>query len=92
MTLEMIALAMELAVAVGFGAFGSFLRMLIQYKRDKQWPTDGLSTQVELLLGASGGFLGWLFVVPLGLRALAIVAVVAGYSAADSIENWLNPG
>lgn len=90
MTPEMTVMLIELAIAIGFGAFGSFIRMLIQYKRDDVWPNNGLSLSVEIVLGATGGFLGWLFVPPADLRALAIVAVIAGYSAADSIENWLS--
>ena len=78
-------------VACSMGLLGSTIRIFIQYKRDGHLPTDGLNLYAESFLGVCGGFLSWLIMAPEDLRACAILAVTAGYSAADAIENWLAP-
>ncbi len=83
--------AVEVLIAVSLGLLGAVIRIFIQYKRDGQLPQDGLSIYTECFLGMCAGGLGWLFVMPEDLRATAIVALTAGYSASDAIENWLAP-
>lgn len=82
----------ELLIAVTLGLLGSVTRIFIQYKRDGELPITGLGLYTEAFLGCIGGFLSWLFVAPSDLRSVAIVAITAGYSASDAIENWLDDG
>lgn len=89
--LELTPVMTQILVSITLGILGSTTRIYIQYKRDGQLPTDGLSLYAESFLGAMGGFLSWLFIAPIDLRAVAIAALIGGYNAADAIENWLAP-
>lgn len=86
---ELIVLAMQILVACALGLVGSTFRILLQYRRDGKLPEDGLDLKIESILGVGAGFLSWLFVAPEDLRSIAIVAITAGYTASDAIENWL---
>jgi len=79
----------QILVACSLGLLGSTIRIFIQYKRDGCLPTDGLSLYAESFLGLCAGGLSWLIMMPSDLRTCAILAVTAGYSAVDAIENWL---
>ena len=87
---ELMPILIEIVTAIALGFLGSTTRIYIQYKRDGELPSDGLSLYVESFLGCMGGFLAWLLIAPVGLRAIAIAALIGGYNAADAIENWLS--
>ena len=89
MTQEIVTLATQLLIAASMGLLGAVIRIYIQYRRDGTLPEDGLGLYTEAFLGVAAGFISWLFVSPPDLRAAAMVALTAGYSASDAIENWL---
>jgi len=87
--LEMMPYITEILIACALGLLGSTLRIFVQYVRDGQLPEDGLGMYAESFIGTCSGFLSWLFIEPVGLRAVAIAAIVAGYAGADFVENTL---
>jgi len=86
---ELMVLAMQLAIAISMGLLGAVTRIALQYRRDGELPSDGLSLYFEALLGCVAGLIAWLVETPDDLRTLALFALGLGYTAPDAIENWL---
>lgn len=77
-------------VAVFFGALGAVARILVQWKRDEELPFEKNNELYrELALGAIGGLLMWLMAIFPSWKPLAVAALGAGFTAADTIENLL---
>jgi len=87
--LELMPYVTEILIAVALGFLGSTLRIFVQYIRDGHLPESGLGLYAESFIGAAAGFLSWLFIAPVGLRAIAIAALIAGYAGADFVDNTL---
>ncbi len=85
--IEMMPYATEIIVAAALGLLGAVTRIFAQYSRDGELPSDGLGLYTEAFLGAMAGFMSWLVVQPVGLRAVAIGALTAGFAGVDFIEN-----
>lgn len=87
--IELLPYVTEVLIACALGLLGSTLRIFVQYLRDGELPATGLGLYAESFIGASCGFLSWLFIAPVGLRAVAIAAITAGYAGADFVDNTL---
>ncbi len=78
-------------VAVSMGLVGSVTRIFIQYNRDGQLPTDGLSMYAKSFIGCIAGLVSWLVLADVGsLKSLALIGLTAGYSGSDFVENILS--
>lgn len=75
-------------IAVSFGVLGAAVRILVQYKRDGQFPTTGFDLYVEGFLGGTGGFMLWLCDLYQEWKPMAVAAFGIGGIAADYLENF----
>ena len=95
-------LYLTLIISVILGDVGTWLRIAIQWNRDKVMPGDTankpweLSLLVETFIGAAAGLLVWLIEVSLtgppeaALHPLLYIAAMAlGFAGTDAIENLL---
>lgn len=87
--IELIPYVAEILVSLSMGLLGTAFRKYIQYKRDGVIPESAFNVYADIFIGAGAGFLSWLFIAPIGLRAIAISAVLAGYAGTDFIDNTL---
>lgn len=95
-------LYLTLILSLIAGDVGTWLRIAIQWSRDKVMPGDTvnkpweLSLLVETFIGACAGVLIWLLQVAVDgpptevlLPLLYVAAAALGYAGADAIENKL---